>query len=383
MKPLRQRIVILGAGSVGRTIARDLHPRYAVTVVDRDDQPLALLRDRDGIEVQCRDLSNPAELARVVEPVDLVVGSLPGKLGYSVLQRVIDLGKNIVDVSFFPEDPFPLDGPAKQQAVTAIIDCGLAPGMNNIILGYHTRQMTVTRFTCLVGGLPVEHEWPLYYKAVFSPTDVIEEYIRPARYMENGTIVTRPALSEPEIVDIPPVGPLEAVLTDGLRTLLRTMKVPNMVEKTLRYPGSVDILRALRELGFFSDEPLPIHGHSIAPLDMTTRLLLPHWKLQPGEEDFTVMRIVISGDENGKTVEYAYNLYHRYDTITGTLSMAQTTGFTASAVANLVLSGKFNRVGLSPPEYIGFDAENYSFILDYLKQRGVIYRVEVKQLSTE
>src|SRR5690606_17307027 len=120
--------------------------------------------------------------------------------------------------------------------------------------------------------------------------DVIEEYVRPARYVQNGAIVVREALSDPELIDFEGIGTLESWNSDGLRTLIQTMPhIPDMIEKTLRYPGTIEYLRLLRESGFFSQEPIDINGTSVRPIDVTARLLFPQWKLKPGEREFTVM----------------------------------------------------------------------------------------------
>src|SRR5690606_17875129 len=152
-----------------------------------------------------------------------VVGAVPGFMGFGVAQAVVQAGKNMVDISFFPEDPFLLDEEARREQVTLVTDCGVAPGMGNILLGYHNKQMKVLRYECLVGGLPVARTWPWEYKAVFSPIDVIEEYVRPARYVQNGAIVVREALSDPELIDFEGIGTLESWNSDGLRTLIQTM----------------------------------------------------------------------------------------------------------------------------------------------------------------
>src|SRR5690606_32895639 len=143
--------------------------------------------------------------------------------GFATAKAVIESGRNMVDISFFPEDPFELDELAKKHNVTVVTDCGVAPGMGNIILGYHNQAMQVTDYECLVGGLPLVREWPWEYRAVFSPIDVIEEYIRPARFVQNGALVVREALSDPELVHFAEVGTLESWNSDGLRTLIQTM----------------------------------------------------------------------------------------------------------------------------------------------------------------
>ncbi len=178
-------------------------------------------------------------------------------------------------------------------------------------------------------------EWPYEYKAVFSPIDVIEEYIRPARYVQNGTVVTREALSDAELIHFNEVGTLESWNSDGLRSLIKTMAhIPDMIEKTLRYPGCVEYLKVLRETGFFSYEEMEIKGVKIRPIDLTAKLLFPKWKLKPGEEEFTVMRIRIAGEENGQSKKIQYDLLDRTDRATSTLSMARTTGYTCTAAVN-------------------------------------------------
>ena len=137
------------------------------------------------------------------------------------------------------------------------MDCGVAPGMGNIIFGHHNESMEISDYECLVGGLPIKREWPYEYQAVFSPIDVIEEYIRPARYVQNKKIIVREALSDTELVDFDEIGTLESWNSDGLRSLIKTMShVPNMIEKTLRYPGCVEYLKVLRETGFFAIKKL-------------------------------------------------------------------------------------------------------------------------------
>jgi saccharopine dehydrogenase-like NADP-dependent oxidoreductase len=248
--------------------------------------------------------------------------------------------------------------------------------MGNIILGHHHKKMKVHKYECLVGGLPVVREWPYEYKAVFSPIDVIEEYTRPARYVQNGMMVVKEALSDPELINFPEIGTLESWNSDGLRSLITTMpEIPDMIEKTLRYPGCIEYLRVLRESGFFSYDPVEVNGVQVRPIDVTARLLFPKWKLKPGEEEFTVMRIKIAGEESGVEKNYQYDLFDRTDIATGTLSMARTTGYTCTAVVNLVLEKKFNRLGISPPEFVGETEGCLGFTLDYLRARNVIYNV--------
>ena len=237
------KIIVLGAGLVGGVMARDLSKDHEVISVDISRNNLDKL---EGIKTVCSDVSKTDELHRIIDDCDLVVGAVPGFMGYKMMRDVIDLGRNIVDISFYSEDPFGLDELAKKKGVVAVMDCGVAPGMGNIIFGYHDGLMKITDYECLVGGLPVKREWPYEYQAVFSPIDVIEEYVRPARFVQNSKIIIKEALSDTEIIDFDEIGQLESWNSDGLRSLIRTMKhVPNMIEKTLRYPSSFAKLRRI------------------------------------------------------------------------------------------------------------------------------------------
>jgi lysine 6-dehydrogenase len=373
---MKQKIVVLGAGLVGKVMAIDLSKNFEVTSVDLNKEALSEVTPY-GIKSQQADLADLKGLQELIEPFDLVVGAVPGFMGFQTAKAVIEAGKNMVDISFFPEDPFGLDDLARKKNVTVVTDCGVAPGMGNIILGYHHKRMKIHSYECLVGGLPVVREWPYEYKAVFSPIDVIEEYTRPARYVQNGAVVIKEALSDAELIHFDGIGTLESWNSDGLRSLIRTMPdIPNMIEKTLRYPGCIEYLRVLRETGFFSYEAIDVKGVKVRPIDVTAKLLFPLWKLKAGEEEFTVMRIRIKGEEKGAEKSYEYNLLDRTESKTKTLSMARTTGYTCTAAVHLVLDGKFDRKGISPPEFLGEDETNFSFIVDYLKDRSVIYHVK-------
>ena len=366
-----KKIVVLGCGLVGRVIAQDLSAQHDVTSVDISAKNLEKITSKN-ITKKCLDVSDKLVLQDLIKDYDLVVGALPGFMGFEIMKTIIKAKKNIVDISFYPENPFELDKLAKENNVVAVMDCGVAPGMGNIIFAHHDKTMKITDYECLVGGLPKKREWPFEYQAVFSPIDVIEEYIRPARYVQNKSLIIKEALSDTELVEFDEIGTLESWNSDGLRTLIQTMEhVPNMIEKTLRYPGCVEYLKVLRECGYFSYDEIEINGNMIRPIDLTSKLLFPKWQMKEGDEDFTIMRIKISGIEENKEVQYTYTLLDRFQN--NTISMARTTGFTCTAVANLVLDNKYSRLGISPPEFLG---DHFQEINDYLKKRNVIYKVE-------
>jgi len=376
-------ITIFGAGLVGAPMAIDLakDKNFKVSVVDLNERKLNSIDDSYSIKKIKKDVSDENTISKLVENADIVLNAVPGFMGYKTLESIIMSGKNVVDIAFFPENPFTLDDLAKKKNVTAIVDCGVAPGMSNVLIGYVDNFLDETQnATIYVGGLPLVREYPYEYKAVFSPVDVIEEYTRPARYVENGHVVIRPALSDPEYLNFPGVGTLEAFNSDGLRTLADTIKAPNMKEKTLRYPGHIEKMAVLRETGFFDKEEIDIKGVKISPLEFTAKLLFPKWELKKDEIDITVMRVTIEGVKDGKRLRYTYDLYDMLDKETSTHSMARTTGYTATMAVRMLANGLYKEKGISPPEFIGKNSECVKFILDGLKQRNVVYNETIENL---
>lgn len=367
-------IVVLGAGLVGKAIILDLYKSYNITAVDIDEKNLDVFRKCSGVKVLQTDLSVAQNIVAAIKEADLVIGAVSGFMGFEMLRTVIESGKNIVDISFFPEDPFELDSLAKDNNVTAVVDCGVSPGMGNIILGKYIDKFDINSYKCLVGGLPQNPEKPWGYKAVFSPIDVIEEYTRPARIRKNGKMEIEDALSKSEVVEFDKIGQFEAWNTDGLRTLLSTTNIPNLIELTIRHIGTIEPVKALRDSGFFSTEEIDIKGEKVKPIDLTTNLLFSQWKMQPGEKDMTIMRVIIEGTKNGEKRKVIYDLIDFYDKKTDTTSMARTTGYTCTAVANLLLENKYNTTGIIAPEYLGKDEKVFQYIINYLAKRNIFYK---------
>ena len=371
------KILVLGAGLVGGPMAMDLarDGEFEVTSADISAEALLKLRGFPGIQTIKADLGDLPELVALANGFDLVVSAVPGHMGYRTLETLIECRKNVVDIAFFPEDMFGLDEKARAMGVTVICDMGVAPGMSNVLLGYGASMLDhLEKGIIYVGGLPMVRTWPYEYKAVFSPIDVIEEYTRPARYIDGGRLVVREALSDPELIDFPGIGTLEAFNSDGLRTLATTLKGEYMIEKTLRYKGHIEKMAVLRDTGFFSKEPLNINGTLISPLEFTSRLLFPKWKLEPGEEDLTVMQVITEGIKDGVRQRYTWNLYDRYDSASGIHSMARTTGYAATMAARLIAGGLYQEKGVSAPEFLGRNPVFVNYLLEGLRRRGVVYR---------
>jgi lysine 6-dehydrogenase len=371
------RIGVLGAGLVGGPMAIDLarEPENDVCAVDINRDVLARLEKRNRIRTVQEDLSRVEAVKKVVAGFDLVISAVPGFMGFETLRGIIEAKKSVVDIAFFSEDPFALDELARRNEVTALVDCGVAPGMSNILVGHVCSQLDeVHSVTIYVGGLPEVREWPYEYRAVFSPMDVIEEYVRPARLVENGAVVVRPALSERELVDFPEVGTLEAFNTDGLRTLATTIRAANMKEKTLRYPGHVEKMAVLRDTGFFSKEEIDVGGIRIRPLDLTAKLLFPKWRMGEGDRDITVFQLIVEGKKAERQCRCTYSMLDRFDVRTGIHSMARTTGYTATQALRMLSQGLYRRWGVSAPEFVGRQPECVEFMLRGLRERGIVYR---------
>ena len=357
-------------------MAEDLTKKYDVSVADINDRALDKLKQKySEINTMAVDLSQPEKLKKAIKDYDLVVSAVPGFMGFYTLKTIISAGKNVVDISFFPENALELNQLAIDKGVTAIVDCGVAPGMDNFILGYYNEKMVLTDFECLVGGLPKVKKWPFAYKAPFSPIDVIEEYTREARYVENGSVVVKPALSDSEFIDFDNVGTLEAFNTDGLRSIIYTMpNIANMKEKTLRYPGHIEYVKVLKETGFFDQGPIRVGSSEVSPLEFTSKLLFKEWKLEQNEPEFTVMRVTLRGLDKGVRKEVVYDLYDEFCPKTKVSSMARTTGYTATAGADMFLEGHFDQKGVFPPELIGKYETCFKYIMRYLAERDIILR---------
>ncbi len=367
-------VLVLGAGRVGRVIASDLaeDPGLEVTVADRSRTALDAV---SGSETVAADLETQGVVADLCAGADVVVGAVPGRIGMVMLKEVIEAGKPVADISFSPENPLALNEVAEQAGVPVVVDCGVAPGISNLLAGRAVEELDCTdSISIMVGGLPVRRIWPYEYRSVFSPTDVIEEYTRPCRMRVGGRDVIVPALSGVEPVDLPGVGTLEAFNTDGLRTLLETLDVPDLREMTLRYPGHADRMRMLRETGFFDDDEVELDGVRIRPRVFTEKLLFRAWEPEPGEQEFTVLRVEATGESGGRRRRIVWDLLDRTDPLSGASSMARTTGFPCAIVTRMLADGRWNLPGVVPPERLGADAGITATILEELAARGVEIR---------
>ncbi len=370
-------------GFIARKLAED--GGFSVTAFDASEKSLAKVQKaaedcgcERNLTLKCADLSNETAIRDAVTDCDIAVGALPGFIGYAALKTVLEFGKNCVDISFFPEDSLSLNELATGSNVTAIVDCGVMPGFGGMAAVRFAESLEFCESVKIyVGGLPVERGGAFEYKAPFSPSDVIEEYLRPARMRIFGKEVAKPPLSEVERLHFFEIGTLEAFNTDGLRTLLTSLPdVPNLAEKTLRYPGHAAKIEMLRELGLFSAKPMDITSAGgtktqIAPLDITSRLLFENWKLSEIDKELTVMRVVAEGKYEGGPAVFEMNLLDRTDEKTWDTSMARTTGLPAIAAVKILAgndskTAAFEKPGIFPAELLGKNVQVFENIVSYL-----------------
>lgn len=391
------KAIVLGAGMVGSVMAADLAADFDVTIADARPGALDAAVKRaaspawGGRRLTARqaDLADADALNTLVAPFDIVLGALSSRIGFASLRTVIEAGKPYCDISFFAEEALQLDALARQRGVTAVVDCGVAPGMSNMISGAEVAALerdggAAESVAIYVGGLPRERRWPFQYKAGFAPSDVIEEYTRPVRLVENGQIVVREALTEPEWLDFAGLGTLEAVNTDGLRSLADTLRVPNMKEKTLRYPGHYDLMRVFKETGLFSEEMIDVGGQKVRPREVTAAVMFPKWTYEPGEEDLTVMRIIVEGRTAEKSrVRTTWDLVDFFDRATGATSMSRTTALPCTTIARMIASGAFTRPGVTPPETIGALPGMLERVMREMESKGVRYTRRVETLKEQ
>ena len=381
------KALVLGCGLMGSAIARDLVESggMEVTIAARDERKLREYVAQLGSErasavgVDARDKRALVELMR---GFDVVVGALPGRLGFGAMKAAIEAGTDMVDISFMPQNPLELDDLAKAAEVTIIPDCGVAPGLSNMLVGYGASRLDLVKEVHIkVGGLPQNPTPPLGYRITWSVEDLLEEYTRRARIVQGGHIKEVEALSGLELVDFPGIGKLECFYTDGLRTLLHTIKADVMDEKTLRYPGHAEKIKTLVDCGLLSAEPVRVDGVELEPRRFLAALLSP--LLELGEEkDLTVMRVDVVGEKNGEEVQHTFHLIDYYNEAQGITSMARTTGYTASVVTQMVARGEVEGRGVIPPERLGMDQRLFELILRGLSERDIHIVEAIKIIRT-
>jgi saccharopine dehydrogenase-like NADP-dependent oxidoreductase len=372
------KVLILGCGNIGSVAAEDLAKSISsiqVVVADKNETRAKEVAERIGrgnVSWIQLDATNPSKLANALKDFDLVMGFLPGKLGYRLTRACIDAGKDLVDVSYMSENPLALTDNAIKANVTIAPDCGLAPGISNILVGHAAAELDkVQAVHIMVGGLPEKPVPPLDYVITWSPENLIDEYMRKARIVKEGKIIEVEALSGLEEIEFPEFGKLEAFYTDGLRTLPQTITdAYDMWEKTLRYPGHAEKIKLLKTLGFFEEEQIDVEGVSVSPRKLTVKLFEQKLR-KPEIKDIVALKVEVAGVKNGRQTRYVYHLLDHYDEKRGITAMARTTAYSASIIAQLMLKKALKEKGVVPTEKIGLDNALFKLFLEGLEKRGI------------
>jgi saccharopine dehydrogenase-like NADP-dependent oxidoreductase len=368
------KVLVVGSGKVGSEIARDLARSSevdSVIVADALPKNLKNVRGYEKIRTRRIDISQRKPLLETMRRVDLVCGALPGRLGFQLMTYAVEAHRDLVDISYTPENPFKLHSKARDQENIVVPQCGVAPGFTNMCVGDASRRFgTMTKVRVFVGGLPQRPTPPLNYRIVFSLEDVINEYSRPARIIENGKERMVDALSGRGFLNFPGVGKLEYFITDGLGSLPKSFpKVSEMFEYTLRYPGHAEMMNTLRILGFFDKEEVQLNGASVVPRKLSIALLRGAMSLgRP--EDLLALRVEVEGP-SGKKSLLSYRILDYYDPRSMVSAMARTTAYPCTSVALLVGQRKLRSVGVVTPEKIAKDPQHFEFVRSRLKARGV------------
>ena len=381
------KIMVLGCGNIGSVIAKDVAenlPSALVVIADVDKNRAREAVSRIGLEnvnwAQA-DATNQSELSSKLKSFDVAVGALPGGLGYRTCKAAIAAKIDMVDVSYMPEEILTLNKAALKAGVSIIPDCGMSPGLCSMLVGRGVSKLDeVEKAHMLNGGLPEKPVPPLGYVVTWSVKDLIDMYSRKVSIVRNGRVVQVEALSGLEEIDFPSVGKLEAFYTDGLRTLLYTVKAKEMWEKTLRYPGHTEKIKLLKALGFFDSETVEVAGTKVEPREVAAKLFERKLK-RPDIPDIVAVLVQVSGLKSGKRIEYAYTLLDYYDEERQVTSMARTTAYTASVVAQLLARKTIEEKGVIPPEKLGMNERLFEKLNGEMRKKRIAIKEEKKILD--
>lgn len=363
-------ICVVGAGMQGSVVAQDLvKSGHAVTVLDNDINLLRQLKKTTAVSAREFNVTNKVKFIRLIKPFDVIVGALPAAMGFYTMDCAINAGVDLVDLSYSPEDPFLLHEKAEQEGIRIVPDAGFAPGLSNILIGETYQEFKgIDNLKILVGGIPQKPEPPFNYHVTWSLADVIEEYARLSKIVKNREMITVQALSGVEEFSMPKIGRLECFYTDGLRTLLKTLKhVKNMEEKTIRYPGHAQLFKMLKDCGFFSEQSVRYRKRLVSIRDVSIEYLRNI--LRGGDkEDLSILIIEIKkGSKKRKFTCIDY-----YDKKKGITSMARMTAYTGSVITQCIKD--YAHFGIVPPEHLGMDKKLCRYIKAELKKRNIIIK---------
>lgn len=359
------KVVVLGAGLMGKEVARDLVVSEKVEKVYLADidvdaaQEFAIKFNSSKIEAIELDAWNDEALKQTIQKGDVCVNALFYAFNERVAKAAIEVGVHSVDlgghIGHITDNVLKLHDEAKAKNVTIIPDLGVAPGMINILAGYAASKLDeVESIKMYVGGIPIEPEPPLNYTRVFSLEGVFDHYTEPSLVIENGEIKEVESLSGIEQVYFNRFGKLEAFYTSGgTSTLYKTFpNVKTLSYKTVRYKGHAEHFRLFRDLGFFDKEnTVVVDGVEVKVRDVIRETLKK--KLYLGDkQDAVVLRVIVSGEKSGDLVTYEYETIITRELGESMTAMAKATACTISSVAVMIGTGIITERGVFPPELI-------------------------------
>ena len=357
------RVLVLGRGLQGSACAYDLLQNPAVTEVRLADLHVdhlpAFLAPYSGTRLfpTRLDVRDAESVRSVMRECDAVMSAIPYYFNLELARLAVESGVHFCDLGGNTEIVFQqrdLDAAARANGVTVIPDCGLAPGMVNILAQYGISQLdVVTSVRIFVGGLPQHPEPPLNYQVVYSLEGVLDYYTTLSWVLRDGKRKQVAALSERVAVDFPaPVGTLEAFHTaGGLSTLAFRYedRIPTMEYKTLRYPGHAHIMEAIRDLGFLDLKPVDVKGIKVAPRDVATTVMAERLT-KPQGRDLVAMRVLVEGTRGGAPTRLGWELIDFYDAAHGISAMMRTTGYSLSITGQMQASGEITPPGVHTPD---------------------------------
>jgi len=379
------RFLVLGAGAQGSAAALDLARTPGVEKVVLADMevghPRDFLRPHLGktIELHRVDATTPEQVRSVMLEVDAVACALPYYFNATMARLAIEARVHFCDLGGKTEivdEQMTMSPAATSAGVSVVPDCGLAPGMVNVLAqGGIDALDTANSVRMFVGGLPQDPRPPLNYQVVYSLEGVLDYYTTPVLVLENGEVVKKEALTEVETVEFPPpVGRLEAFLTAGGASRMPYQyrgRIASMSYKTLRYPGHAYLVKAMRDLGLYEDDPVKVDGWMVSPRDVFIAAVGKKLATETGG-DLVALRVVVEGTKAGKPTTITYDLLDLYDEGLGVTAMMRTTGYSLAAVARLQVEGAVRPGVHTPYECVPVDAYVRS-----LGERGI--RIERRE----
>lgn len=362
-------VLVIGLGRIGSMISMNLMER-GVDVIVSDIYKEKIEKLRSYFETKIINVTDLKDVALKTKDVDYVITALPGPIAYKGIYNLLKTGKNVIDISFYPENVWNLDEVARGSRVIYIPDAGLAPGLSNILAGRIDYKLEGAKsINIYVGGVSYEPDDILGLALTWSPIDLVDEYIRPARIRKDGKILAVDPLSITGTIKIPRIGEMEFFVSDGLRTTLKTMKhVRNMKELTLRYKGHFEKIKFLRKLGLFTNGNI-IYDKMRLELNRITSLLLDEYITNKYKDKVI---LYVYGEKKNREIKYF--LEKSYDAERKISAMAMTTGYTAATIAEIALKGLIQGNGIIPPELLGKNKEFFKMFLKIMKEKSVVIK---------